>query len=902
MGLEDQLLAVVVKKERPDLEEQRLFLVEQQNQFTIKLKELEDDLLQRLATAEGDILGDEELILSLENTKITVTEINEKVAEAKTTAVEIGRAREAYRLTASRGSLIYFLINLLNVIDHMYQYSLGAFNYVFSKALDKAPAAENLQDRCANLLESVTYTCFSFVTRGLFEKHRLIFSTMLAIRILQARGELSSEDVDYLIKTPKVFDKENPLSAWLPDSAWYSVVALSALDAFSTLPQDMEGSWKRWKEWCEQEQPESSPLPQEWKRLPAFQILQVVRVLRPDRTSQAVSVWVRNTLGARYVEAIPFNLELSFEDSAPAVPIFFLLSPGVDPVVAVKALGGRLGITEEEGKFVGVSLGQGQEPVAEKALDRMYVEGGWVMLQNIELVARWLPKLEKKLEALSEGAHPDFRVFLSALPQKVVPVQILQNSIKLTNEPPSGLKANMLRAYMLFDNTVWDNSSKQGELKAIVFALCFFHSVVCERRKFGAIGWNRAYPFNEGDLTVCIKVAYNYLENNAKVPWDDIKYIFGEIMYGGHITDNWDRRLCMSYLSVYLKEELLDGMTLFPGFATPGPMTHKQYMEYVDEQLEREVPIAYGLHPNSEINFMTKQADELCHAISELQPRGGGASAGLTLQEKVKRLLDDVLEKLPEEFSLLELEERVDERTPYTNVFLQEVDRMSKLLYELRRSLVELDMGLRGDLSMSEAMETLMDSLYDDKVPARWAALSWPSLRPLGSWLQNMLDRHKQLLDWTADMNTPKVTWISGLFNPQAFLTAVMQVTARKNEWPLDKLAIVADVTKRGPEEIEGATREGAYVHGLYIEGARWDTGSSSLEESFMKDLYPLLPVILIKAATQDKLDGKEVYACPVYKTQSRGPTYVFTAGLRTKAPPSKWILAGVSLLMDVVE
>jgi len=195
-----------------------------------------------------------------------------------------------------------------------------------------------------------------------------------------------------------------------------------------------------------------------------------------------------------------------------------------------------------------------------------------------------------------------------------------------------------------------------------------------------------------------------------------------------------------------------------------------------------------------------------------------------------------------------------------------------------------------------------MDSLYDDKVPARWAALSWPSLRPLGSWLQNMLDRHKQLLDWTADMNTPKVTWISGLFNPQAFLTAVMQVTARKNEWPLDKLAIVADVTKRGPEEIEGATREGAYVHGLYIEGARWDTGSSSLEESFMKDLYPLLPVILIKAATQDKLDGKEVYACPVYKTQSRGPTYVFTAGLRTKAPPSKWILAGVSLLMDVVE
>lgn len=154
---------------------------------------------------------------------------------------------------------------------------------------------------------------------------------------------------------------------------------------------------------------------------------------------------------------------------------------------------------------------------------------------------------------------------------------------------------------------------------------------------------------------------------------------------------------------------------------------------------------------------MTKQADDLCRAISELQPRGAGGAGGMTMQEKVKRLLDDVMERLPEQFNLLELEERVDERTPYTNVFLQEVDRMSRLLYEMRRSLVELDMGLRGDLSMSEAMETLMDALFDDKVPSRWDALAWPSLRPLHSWLLNMLDRYNQLAAWTGDMNTPKV-------------------------------------------------------------------------------------------------------------------------------------------------
>ena len=75
----------------------------------------------------------------------------------------------------------------------------------------------------------------------------------------------------------------------------------------------------------------------------------------------------------------------------------------------------------------------------------------------------------------------------------------------------------MLRAYASFGESVWESCSKQAELKAIVFSLCFFHSVVCERRKFGPIGWNNGYPFNQGDLSVCIAVANNYLDNSSKV-------------------------------------------------------------------------------------------------------------------------------------------------------------------------------------------------------------------------------------------------------------------------------------------------------------------------------------------------------------------------------------------------
>jgi len=484
-----------------------------------------------------------------------------------------------------------------------------------------------------------------------------------------------------------------------------------------------------------------------------------------------------------------------------------------------------------------------------------------------------------------------------------VPVPILQKSIKLTNEPPTGLKANLLRAYTLFDGTIWETSSKQGEFKAIIFALCFFHSVVCERRKFGPSGWNRGYPFNTGDLMVCIMVGNNYLEASAKIPWDDLRYLFGEIMYGGHITDNWDRRLCATFLRAYVREELVEGIQMFQGFSSPPNLSYKEYGEYIEEAIERETPLAYGLHPNAEINFMTRQADELFKAVAELQPRGGGGGEGsMTMSERVKQLLDDILEKLPDLFSMGEIEERIEERTPYVAFFLQECERMNGLVFEMGRSLRELDAGLRGDLSISEPMENLMGALFGNKVPDTWENLAWPSLFPLAMWLNNFLDRHRQLQEWTADLATPKVTWISGLFNPQAFLTAVMQVTARKNEWPLDKVTTSVDVTKKAPEEIEGATRDGAYIHGLYADGARWDVAQGALEDAFMKELYPKMPVILVKAQPSDKPVGADIYPCPCYKTQMRGPTYVFTAGLKSKVGSDKWIMAGVALLMSVVE
>lgn len=122
--LEDQLLAEVVKVERPDLEQMRIQLTKQQNTFKITLKELEDGLLQKLASAGSEILSDRDLVLNLEKSKKTATDIGTKVIESKITSKKIDSAREEYRIAATRASIIYFIMNDLIKINPMYQFSL----------------------------------------------------------------------------------------------------------------------------------------------------------------------------------------------------------------------------------------------------------------------------------------------------------------------------------------------------------------------------------------------------------------------------------------------------------------------------------------------------------------------------------------------------------------------------------------------------------------------------------------------------------------------------------------------------------------------------------------------------------------------------------------------------------
>eukprot|EP00928_Gymnodinium_smaydae_P048229 TRINITY_DN3222_c2_g1_i2.p1 TRINITY_DN3222_c2_g1~~TRINITY_DN3222_c2_g1_i2.p1 ORF type:complete len:2601 (+),score=892.36 TRINITY_DN3222_c2_g1_i2:138-7940(+) len=966
-GLEDQILFLVVRLERPDLARKKTELITQQNEFKVTLAQLEALLLEKLANAEGDILDDTELILSLEEAKKTSDDVKEKVVIAQETELKINETSEFYRPTGARGALLFFLMMSLCKMHTFYKYSLDAFVYVVTRSVNsislrkpKEPKKEEvveekekdeddeedeeeeevpeeeeeeqeeiielsgkeLKQRVVNLENVITFFSFNYVRRGLLDTDKLTVVTMMTIQILVRAGKILPEEQMMLIMAPP--DPNPPpipenARSWLSETQWAQLKSLEGIEAFKKggqLTQNVEQDSLGWKRWFQEEKAEVADLPRSARDISSFHRLFLLRIMRPDRMGAALTQFVIDNLGQPYVEQPPFNMDESFEESTCIAPFFFVLFPGVDPTPMIEALGKKMQFTEANGKFVNISMGQGQENIAINALIKMGKEGGWVMLQNIHLMQAWLKQLERQLELIEEFAHEDFRCYLSSEPPgamqgrlwDLIPEPILQRCIKVADEAPTDLKSNLRRAYSKFSQDNIDECLKPREFKACLFALCFFHALISGRIKFGAQGWSKKYPFNDGDLTICGQVCKNYLNNaealGTEVPWPDLRYIFGEIMYGGHITDFWDRRVNNTYLKVLITPELLVGANLAPGFKSPDStkMEYVHYVKYIEDRFPPEIPQMFGLHPNAEIGFLTNQGINIFKTISDLVGGGGGGGGGEL--SAAQQYITTYMGQLPANFDMLEIRSRVTEKSPFVIVCLQESDRMNILLSTLRGSMIELELGISGALNVSDKMETLAKDLQSNRVTPSWVDKAYPSLKSLSAWFADMLLRVDQLVEWTKVLTLLKSIWLSGLFNSMSFLTSNMQVAARCNNLPLDFMTNRCRFwNTRDLLEITGVPARGVNVHGLFMEGAGWEDGKGDDEgyitESKMKDLHPLMPICNVYAVHIDEMDWTAMYHCPVFSTSLRGATFVFQGNVRMDPDDNefRWELAGAALL-----
>ncbi|CAE7026689.1 Dnah1, partial [Symbiodinium sp. CCMP2456] len=499
-----------------------------------------------------------------------------------------------------------------------------------------------------------------------------------------------------------------------------------------------------------------------------------------------------------------------------------------------------------------------------------------------------MPTLEVMVEELDpDKVNEQFRLWLTSMPSSEFPISVLQNGMKMTIEPPKGLKSNLLRAFSSIDPDWFAEACTRSTeckqtFRKMLFGLCFFHALIQERCTYGPLGWNIPYQFSEPDRQICMMQLRMFLEENDSVPYAALRYTAAEANYGGRVTDVHDRR-CINFLltDFYCPEILKDDYKFSPSgvyYAPAYSVSLEPYIEYIRSLPINQMPEAFGLHANANLVAAISEAMRLLGTAAALQPRTGGGGGGASQDDVVMEAATKYLEEVrpPFDTEASNAKYPVDYNESMNTVLNQELLRFNKLIAKVRSTLTDVKKAVKGLVVMSAELEMLADGILTDRTPSVWIEVSYPSLKPMVSYVADLCARIEFFQKWI-DEGIPEAFWLSGFYFTQSFLTGQLQNYARTLKLPIDTLIWNFKVLKHSAELSRPAS--GCLAYGIFVDGARWDDDDSVIAESLPKVLFSGLPTIHLTPCetSKDPTDRRTVYPSPLYKTSGRKGTLTTT-------------------------
>jgi len=378
-----------------------------------------------------------------------------------------------------------------------------------------------------------------------------------------------------------------------------------------------------------------------------------------------------------------------------------------------------------------------------------------------------------------------------------------------------------------------------------------------------------------------------------------------------------DSRCLQTLMAKFFDPIVLQGRYDITGdgvYCVPAEVTDlNDVKKYLDQLPPYETPELFGLHTNADITYNRNTSRRQLEAILSVQPRTAGG-VGMTPNEKVFSIADEFLKKLPPSIDKEKAHEDTyritDDGTMISlgTVVGQEIDVFNRINSKLRSTLTEIKRAIHGEVVMNAVLEAMYNAFLIGKVPENWHEGSYLSRKPLASWFDDTVSRIEFLRDWN-DNGQPMSFWLPGFFFPQGFLTGVLQTHSRAFKIPIDDIKFRTHVLHiQAVDQVDDPPETGVYIHGLYMEGARFNRESELIDESVKGELFTTMPVIWLQPVQRSETTSRaDTYTCPMYKTTARAGA-LSTTGLSTNfvlsldlnsgpKPPSHWIQRGVALL-----
>ncbi|XP_052769398.1 cytoplasmic dynein 1 heavy chain 1-like isoform X2 [Mya arenaria] len=927
-SLQDQCLNHVLKAERPDVDEKRSDLLKLQGEFQVRLRQLEKSLLQALNDVKGRILDDDSIISHLETLKKEAAEVARKMEETDVVMAEVETTSQQYLPLATSCSSIYFTLEALQQVHFLYQYSLQFFLEIFHAVLasQKLSGVKEYTPRLDIITQELFLDTYSHVGRGMLHEDRITFAIQLAriyLKSMQSESTYDSEFHQFLrSQETLLMGKIPPQIQGLTQTQQEALVRLAQMRQFKGIVDEMRKNGEL-QAWLESASPETN-IPQMWtedRELSAVgkavNGMLVVQALRPDRLTSMARIFVEKVLGTTFAHAADKELDLGGiveSDIKASTPVLMCSVPGYDASGRVDDLATELGK-----QLTSIAIGSAEGfTQADKVINSSSKSGRWVMLKNVHLAPQWLVQLEKKLHNLTP--HPNFRLFLTMEINPKLPTNLLRAGRVFTFEPPPGVSANLLRTFSSIPATRM--CREPNERARLYFLLAWFHAIVQERMRYMPLGWAKKYEFTESDLKVACDMLDTWIDSVAlgrtnlspeKVPWDAIKTLLSQCIYGGKIDNSFDQRLLNTFIDkLFSPKSFESDFTLVASIdgckkiAMPDSIRREEFVTYAEHlDAERQTPAWLGLPNNAEKVLLTTHGADMCAKLmkvelleddDDLDTAGkdddeklvvDGRPAWMrTLHASVRTWLD-LVPKGYEDVSVGAMKRTIENiKDPLFRFFEREVNAGGRLLNDVRRDLGDVLQVCIGEKKPTNHHRNMMADLAKGMIPESWRRYTVPGGITVIQWITDFSQRIKQLQTvvqvaqgGAKELKNLQV-WLGGLFIAEAYITATRQYVAQANSWSLEELYLDVSVTD-GKSGTPDACSFCAV--GLKLQGAVCKQNKLQLSSTISTDL-PLTLLRWVRLDEQKHMDSK--VTLPVYLNATRAQL-LFTLDFETEGQGS---------------
>jgi len=862
-GLTGQLLARALKQERPELEERKSQLLKQEEELKIQVSQLEDELLNQLATSSGNILENKDLLDSLNETKTKSATIEVSLTESENLQKNLELEANTYLPLAIFASKLFFSLTDLSKINNMYQFSINAFVQLFEKNFQIVPHG-NTDVRLESLKKSLQKVIYDYTIRSLFKSDRLTF----ALHFLHVMNPDLFQAKEWELFTGIIVDSVSDsddvgsgLPAWIDEDRRKDIAKLArSLPELYSLLHLEEGS--QWTTFMKSEECEKTLPTQCEKKLSLFQQVLVVQSLRPDRLESAMEYFLQKGLSTKELSPPALNIREVVKETKAAEPILMINSPGSDPSQEL-----RDATSQNRQSLHEIAMGQGQTEYALEKVREAMKHGQWICLKNVHLMTYWIPQLIKEIN--SNEPHNDFRLWLTAESHPKFPSVLLESCLKITYESPPGIKRNLQTSMNSWSSEFMSRGGNTMRAQAL-FTLAWFHAVVQERRTFIPQGWANYYEFSDADLRTGLEVMENIFKvAEGNVSWDYVQGLFQNAIYGGRVDNNHDLRILNSYLCSFFNSDILTGTNrakkpLGPGLELPATTNYQEYIELVHKIPDTDKPVYFGLPANIGRAHQRNISEGVIKQLRLIML--STESVSKFDREKWQTELSPILnlwKKLNQGTGMLQV--KIQQPTGHENnpmkAFIElEFFNGIALLQHVHKSLAGISKVIRGTNLLTEKISSLASSLLKQETPMNWLNV-WSGPENPTDYIKAVVLKVNEIQKWSTKVEQGSLLKenidLSDLFHPDTFLSALAQQTAREYGVSMSDLKLLSSWSRGG---ISGA-KLAVKINALELEGATFDGVrlSESRHDSPNIQVAPTCSLAWTPDSSREQLSASEV-------------------------------------------